>query len=253
MDRLEGQDGFKGKTVIVTGASNGIGRTIAGAFAAAGARVVIADIDGPGGEEVARSLTAAGADAMYVRTDVSDPDSINRMIAETVSENPRIDILINNAGISEFKPFHELGVDDWDRVLNTNLRGAFLCSREASRHMTGSGAIVNIASTRALMSEAGSEAYAASKGGLLSLTHAMAISLSGKRITVNAISPGWIHTGDPDGLREIDHGQHPCGRVGKPDDIARACLFLCHPDNGFITGEPLVIDGGMTRKMIYAE
>ncbi len=253
MERLDSQDGFKGRTVIVTGASNGIGRSVAMAFAAAGARAVIADTDEPAGEELARSLTGAGASATFIRTDVSDPDSIRRMIAETVSDNPRIDMLINNAGISVFKPFHELGVDEWDNVLNTNLRGAFLCSREASLHMSDGGAIVNIASTRALMSEAGSEAYAASKGGLLALTHAMAVSLSGKKITVNAISPGWIHTGDYERLRDIDHSQHPCGRVGKPDDIARACLFLCHPDNDFITGEQLVIDGGMTRRMIYGE
>jgi NAD(P)-dependent dehydrogenase (short-subunit alcohol dehydrogenase family) len=115
------------------------------------------------------------------------------------------------------------------------------------------GAIVNIASTRALMSEPNSEAYAASKGGILSLTHALAVSLAGDHIRVNAISPGWIETGDYGKLRQIDHAQHPAGRVGKPDDIARACLYLCHDENDFITGTNIVIDGGMTRKMIYVE
>lgn len=111
--------------------------------------------------------------------------------------------------------------------------------------------MVNIASTRASMSEKNSEAYAASKGGLLALTHAMAVSYAEENITVNCISPGWIHTGDYEKLRDIDHSQHLSGRVGKPEDIARACLFLTQPENNFINGENLVIDGGMTRKMIY--
>ncbi len=118
---------------------------------------------------------------------------------------------------------------------------------------SGGGSIVNIASTRALMSEPHSEAYAASKGGILSLTHAMAISLGPDRITVNAICPGWIETGDYSQLRAIDHSQHPAGRVGTPMDIARACLYLTDPHNDFVTGAELVVDGGMTRRMIYAD
>jgi len=250
-EQLENNEAYSGKTVIVTGAANGIGRAVAAAFAAKDARVILADIDEPAGSELERSLNASGANALFLRTDVSDPGSIRQMISETVTKTGHIDILINNAGISANAPFDKLSLADWDHVLNTNLRGAFLCSQEAARHMSNGGAIVNMASTRATMSEPGWEAYAASKGGLLSLTHAMALSLARKRITVNAILPGWIHTQDPDNLREIDHSQHPAGRVGKPEDIARASLFLCHPENRFITGEQLVIDGGMTRKMIY--
>ncbi len=250
-ERPENNEAYRGKTVIVTGAANGIGRAVAKAFAAEHAMVILADIDEPAGSGLERSLNASGGTALFLRTDVSNPDSIRRMIAETVTKTGQIDILINNAGIAAYASFDELAVDEWDRVLNTNLRGAFLCSQEAARHMTNGGAIVNMASTRALMSEPDWEAYAASKGGLLSLTHAMALSLAPKRIIVNAISPGWIHTRDPKNLRSIDHSQHPAGRVGKPEDIARACLFLCHPENRFITGEQLVIDGGMTRKMIY--
>ncbi len=250
-ERPENNEAYRGKTVIVTGAANGIGRAVAKAFAAEHARVILADIDEPAGSGLERSLNASGGTALFLRTDVSNPDSIRRMIAETVTKTGQIDILINNAGIAAYASFDELAVDEWDRVLNTNLRGAFLCSQEAARHMTNGGAIVNMASPRALMSEPDWEAYAASKGGLLSLTHAMALSLAPKRIIVNAISPGWIHTRDPKNLRSIDHSQHPAGRVGKPEDIARACLFLCHPENRFITGEQLVIDGGMTRKMIY--
>jgi len=252
-ERMENNETYSGKTVIVTGAANGIGRAVAKAFAAEHAWVILADIDEPAGSGLERSLNASGGTAWFLRTDVSEPDSIRRMIAETVTRTGQIDILINNAGISVHASFDELTMDEWDRVLNTNLRGAFLCSQEAIRHMANGGAIVNMASTRALMSEPDWEAYAASKGGLLSLTHAMALSLAPKRITVNAISPGWIHTRDPENLRSIDHNQHPAGRVGKPEDIARACLFLCHPENRFITGEQLIIDGGMTRKMIYED
>jgi len=244
---------FSEKIVIVTGASNGIGRAVATAFSAEGARVVIADIDETAGKELEDMLAARGASALFVRTDVSDPGSVSAMIAKAANLAGTIDILINNAGISEFRPFYELDVSDWERILHTNLRGAFLCSQEAAKRMRNSngGAIINIASTRALMSEPGSEAYAASKGGLLALTHAMAASLADDHISVNAISPGGVHTGDADSLREIDHEQHLSRRVGKPEDIASACLFLCHPENNFITGENLVIDGGMTRKMIY--
>ncbi|TVQ72054.1 MAG: SDR family oxidoreductase [Balneolaceae bacterium] len=249
--QLHNKEIYKEKTVIVTGASNGIGRAVAKAFASEHARVILADVDEPTGRKLEQSLVAAGDTAFFIRTDVSDPESIHQMITKSVTKTGGIDILINNAGIAGSTSFDELTVDEWDKVLNTNLRGAFLCSQEASRHMTNGGAIINMASTRASMSEPDWEAYAASKGGLVSLTHAMALSLAPKRITVNAISPGWIHTRDPKNLRDIDHSQHPAGRVGKPRDIARACLFLCHPENRFITGEQLVIDGGMTRKMIY--
>ncbi|MCC5941959.1 MAG: glucose 1-dehydrogenase [Balneolaceae bacterium] len=244
---------YRGKTVIVTGGANGIGRAIAIAFAGQGDCVVIADVDELGGKKLAMQIQKKGESAMFIRTDVSDPESIKAMVRKVVDELGEIHILINNAGISEFKPFFELSVEEWGNVINTNLRSAFLCSQESAGIIknSGGGAIVNIASTRALMSEPKSEAYAASKGGLLALTHAMAASLSEHKITVNAISPGWIHTRDYEKLREKDHKQHFAQRVGKPDDIARACLFLCGPQNNFITGENFVIDGGMTRKMIY--
>ena len=123
----------------------------------------------------------------------------------------------------------------------------------AAKHMKNGGAIINLASTRAFMSEPHSESYAASKGGVVALTHALASSLSEYNITVNSISPGWIETGDYKALKESDHAQHFSNRVGKPDDIARACLYLANPENNFITGTNLTIDGGMTKKMIYEE
>lgn len=241
------------KTAIVTGAANGIGKSIAEHFVEKNYQTVLADIDSVNGKKLQERLKRQNPDVLFVPCDVSDPDAIDKLVNTTIESFGRIDVLINNAGVSEFTPPGELPVEEWDRILNTNLRSSFLLTRAAVKEMKRSdgGSVVNIASTRATMSEKNSEAYAASKGGLLALTHAMAISYADQNITVNCISPGWIHTGNYEKLRDIDHSQHPSGRVGKPGDIARACLFLTNPNNNFINGENLVIDGGMTRKMIY--
>jgi NAD(P)-dependent dehydrogenase (short-subunit alcohol dehydrogenase family) len=202
-----------------------------------------------------KDLKNEGFSVHFVHTDVSKPNDIKKLVYLTEDVFGEPDILINNAGISSFIPADDITVKEWDLILNTNLRSCFLASREAANKMKkgSGGSIVNISSTRALMSEKNSEAYAASKGGILALTHAMAVSYGETGIRVNCISPGWIHTGDERDLRESDHNQHPSGRVGVPSDVARACLFLTHPENNFITGENLVLDGGMTRKMIYEE
>lgn len=244
---------FTGKVVIVTGAGRGIGRAVATSFAEEGARVVIAEKDPATGQDVMRDISAGGGETIFIRTDISIPEQVSLMVGKTVEKFGRIDILVNNAGFGIWKSPLDLSVEEWDDVINTNLRGAFLCAREAARFMKdqGGGSIINIASTRAFMSEAGSEAYAASKGGVVALTHALAASLAQYRIRVNCISPGWIETGDYSSLREADHLQHFSGRVGRPEDIARACLFLSGEGNDFISGENLIIDGGMTRKMIY--
>jgi NAD(P)-dependent dehydrogenase (short-subunit alcohol dehydrogenase family) len=245
----------RGKVVIVTGAGRGIGRAIALAYARQGAQVVIAECNQAAGAQTVQLLAEAGGSGTLIPTDVSDPCQIVALMQRTVERYGQIDVLINNAGVSEWKNPYELTVADWDRILNINLRSVFLCSREAARWMKqrGGGAIVNIASTRALMSEPHSEAYAASKGGIVALTHALAVSLGPDGIRVNAISPGWIETGEYERLRPQDHAQHPVGRVGKPEDIAKACLFLTSADSGFVTGINLVVDGGMTKKMIYLE
>jgi NAD(P)-dependent dehydrogenase (short-subunit alcohol dehydrogenase family) len=170
---------------------------------------------------------------------------------------------VNNAGISRRAPFLELSTTDFDRVIAVNLRGTFLCSQAVARKMVErgqGGAIVNIASTRAFMSEPGTEAYTASKGGIVALTHGMAMSLGRHRIRVNCVSPGWIETRDwqytPRAQRPVhserDRLQHPVGRVGKPEDIADACFFLAE-QAGFMTGQNITLDGGMTAKMIYEE
>ena len=244
---------FTGKVVIVTGAGRGIGRGIAEAYGSKGAKVVVAEKHPDLGLETEKSILSAGGIAVYIQTDVSNPKDIIKLMKKTVEEYGTINILVNNVGIATWKSPYELTLEEWDEVINTNLRSVFLCSREAAKIMKeqGGGSIVNISSTRAIMSEPNTEAYTASKGGIVALTHALAASFSQDRIQVNCISPGWIEIDDYEQLREVDHIQHFSGRVGKSEDIARACLYLTDKDNGFINGTNITIDGGMTRKMIY--
>lgn len=244
---------FQNKTVIVTGAAQGIGRSVATHFAKAGANVVIADIEHDLGVQLAGELQKEGYSAIFAETDVRSEESVRQLMEMVAARFGEIHILINNAGKGKWISPLELSLDDWNDIINTNLRSVFLCSREAAKRMNSGGAIINLASTRAVMSEPNSESYAATKGGILALTHALASSFSELNITVNSISPGWIETGDYNALRPSDHNQHFSNRVGKPDDIARACLYLANPENNFITGTDLTIDGGMTKKMIYEE
>lgn len=244
---------LENRIAVVTGAGQGIGRGIAERFAQEGAVVVLAEKNRETALIVQEHIVSSGGRAHAVPTDTADPESIRHLMDWVERQLGELHILVNNAGISQFSPVEQLSVDSWDSILNVNLRGPFLCSQAAVPLMkkAGGGSIINISSTRALMSEPGNEAYAASKGGLLSLTHALANSL-GPAIRVNAICPGWIHVSDAP-LRPEDHAQHPAGRVGKPDDIAHACVFLASGESSFMTGQRLVIDGGMTIKMIYEE
>lgn len=244
---------YRGRVVVVTGAGNGIGRCIAESYSSAGASVILAEKDELSGFESERLIKSRGGSAEFVRTDVRIPEDIENLFLYAGKKYGTVDILINNAAVSAWRSPYELSIDEWNDVINTNLRGAFLCSRHAALLMKerGGGSIVNISSTRAYMSEPGSEGYAASKGGLVALTHALAASFAPDRIQVNCICPGWIETGDYGTLRNEDHMQHFSGRVGKPEDIAGACLYLTSEGNTFINGASIVIDGGMTRKMIY--
>ncbi|GAF21220.1 oxidoreductase, short chain dehydrogenase/reductase family [Bacillus sp. JCM 19047] len=234
------------RLMVITGGANGIGKEVAKAFAQNRYNVITMDKEKQEWEhDQVRAL----------QVDVSDHEQLQTAIDEIHRQYGSPSVLINNAGVSTFKNFFELTLEDWNQVLKTNLTSAFLLSQGLAKTMKQKKepcAIINISSTRAFMSEANSEAYAASKGGLTALTHAMAMSLHDTQITVNAIAPGWIHTGDIKQLRDIDHIQHPSNRVGTPGDIAEACLFLANPNNNFINGETLTIDGGMTKKMVYA-
>lgn len=246
---------FANKVVIVTGGAKGIGKGIVQAYAKRDAKVVIVDIDEKAGKQFEDEIIKQGKTALYLRCDVRKVEEIEHVSAETNRQLGTIDILINNAGVSQWLSPYEITVEQWDDVIHSNLRACFFFSREAAKVMRKQkkGSIVNIASTRAFMSEPNSEAYTATKGGIISLTHALAASFQEDGIQVNAISPGWIETGSYDNLRKVDHDQHFSKRVGKPEDIAKACIYLTDETNDFITGTNITIDGGMTKKMMYEE
>ncbi|WP_455384642.1 glucose 1-dehydrogenase [Acidihalobacter prosperus] len=242
---------------LVTGGAQGIGRGIAYHLHTRGYAVVVADIDAEAGAECAQW------DLDFVRTDMAEEVSVADCVAQTLDRYGRLDALVNNAGIADPAngPVEQLSLEQWNRVIGVNLTGCFLGVKHAAAALRAAhGAVVNIASTRALQSEPDTEAYAASKGGIVALTHALAVSL-GPDIRVNCISPGWIEVRDwqkearaqtPE-LSPQDHAQHPAGRVGRPADIASLAHFLLSAEAGFITGQNFVVDGGMTRKMIYRE
>jgi NAD(P)-dependent dehydrogenase (short-subunit alcohol dehydrogenase family) len=250
------------RVVIVTGGGQGIGRVLSHAFAKKGVIVYIADVDKEAGEECQRWIEAEGGQAFFVPVDVSREEEVQSLMACVEREQGKLNVLVNNAAIMRNGPIEKLSLEDWNRVIGVNLTGAFLCAKYGVPLLRKGEdpVIIQIASTRALMSEPHTEAYSASKGGILALTHALAVSL-GPEIRVNAVSPGWIDVSpwqksskrQPETLREIDHAQHPVGRVGRPDDIAQAVLFLASKEAGFMTGANIVVDGGMTVKMIYAE
>ncbi|MEQ6388321.1 SDR family oxidoreductase [Bacillaceae bacterium S4-13-58] len=242
---------FQNDIVMITGGSNGIGQGLAKAYSDQGATVIILDLDERKGRELVDTLPSK---AYFYFCDLRNPDQIQRTIQKLEMEIGIPTILINNAGISTFKDFFSLTVEDWENVIQTNLRSVFLCSQELAKRwkdLNIHGRIVNMASTRAFMSEPNTEAYSSSKGGIFSLTHALSMTLSPYHIRVNSISPGWIETRQYDGLRPIDHSQHPSLRVGRPEDVAKASFYLTDPENTFVTGENIVVDGGMTKKMIY--
>lgn len=240
------------RRVLITGGASGIGKAMVEAFCQKGFRVAFCDLNKENGEQTARETGA-----LFFPLDVRDKEALEQCMQHLFATWGDIDVLVSNAGISEFSPITETSVDDFDRILSVNLRPAFIIARQLALHRKSLekpnpyGRMILICSTRYLMSEPGSEGYAASKGGLYSLTHALALSLAEWHITVNSISPGWIENLHYEQLSADDHAQHPSGRVGRPEDIARMALFLCEEENDFIDGENLTIDGGMTKKMIY--
>lgn len=248
------------RVALVTGGGQGIGKGIAKRLAEEGMQVVIADIDSEAAGETADGL---GPSCTPVTVDVADEAAVAELMRLVSSRFGRLDALINNAGISApaAAPVERLDLSDWNRIISTNLTGIFLCTKHAVPLLRlAKGAIVTIASTRALQSEPHTEAYSASKGGIVALTHSLAMSL-GPHIRVNCVSPGWIAVDDwkkssrrkVPALSPEDHAQHPVGRVGRPEDIAAMVAWLISTEAGFVTGQNFVVDGGMTRKMIYVD
>ncbi|MBC5992394.1 SDR family NAD(P)-dependent oxidoreductase [Pontibacter cellulosilyticus] len=254
---------YKNKAVLITGGAQGIGLGIAQAFAREGAKVVITDADEEAGKEAVDRLQQQKLNIEFIKCDVSAEHEVATLMESVGEKYKMLHVLINNAGIAD--PFmgdlEQMLLSEFDKILGVNLRGPVLCTRYALPLLrkADQAAILNITSTRAFMSEPNTFAYSASKGGLEALTHSLAVSLAEDKIRVNAIAPGWIETGDwqkssqryqPQHSKE-DKEQHPAGRVGTPEDIAEAALFLCSDKAGFITGQSITIDGGMTVKMIY--
>jgi NAD(P)-dependent dehydrogenase (short-subunit alcohol dehydrogenase family) len=236
------------RTALVTGGAQGIGRAIAARLSANGYQVAIGDADARIGRRAAAALGV-----VYIRCNVANEASVRRCVAAAVRRLGGISLLVNNAGLTGpvDPPVEKLPLARWQRRIAVNLTGAFLMAKHCVPHLRRSrGAIVNIASTRALQSEPNTEAYSASKGGLVALTHALSMSL-GPQVRVNCISPGWIAKAPV--MRKKDHSQHPAGRVGRVEDIAALVAFLASDEAGFITGQNYVADGGMTKKMICVE
>ena len=230
------------RVALVTGGAKGIGRAIAARLARDGFALVVADREAARPDHPARCVVA----------DIGDEASVVALARGIREREGRLDALVSNAGFMIRKPIRDLTLAEWNAVLATNLTATFLLVRATEDLLRAArGSVVTIASTRARQSEPDTESYSASKGGLVALTHALAVSL-GPEVRVNCISPGWIHT-KGEALRSEDHAQHPAGRVGVPDDIAALTAWLVGPESGFVTGAEFVSDGGMTRKMIYAE
>jgi len=234
------------KTAIVTGGGHGIGKGIVRKLLQEQCQVIVLDIN----TDYLSVLKKEYPQVETLLCDVGNPDDVQKTMKRIESLSGKIDYLVNNAGIGVFKPIEELSVEMWNRILSVNLSSMFYMVKFGKHLFSEQSAIVNIASTRALMSEPDGEAYGASKGGIVALTHALAISL-GIKTRVNCVSPGWIEVNDYEKISDADHAQHPVGKVGTAEDIAETVWFLLSDKAAFITGQNIVVDGGMTKKMIY--
>jgi NAD(P)-dependent dehydrogenase (short-subunit alcohol dehydrogenase family) len=246
-----------GKVAIVTGASKGIGRAIAAAYAHEGARVAICSRTTSEGEEAAAAIQASGGDAIYVQADVSVMDDAQGLVEETVDRWGRLDVLCNNAGIGMLRTVEETTEEEWRHLMSVNLDGAFHCSKFAIPAMrrSGGGSILNVASVASFVGFQADAAYCASKGGLLMLTRQMALDYAPENIRVNAICPGFIRTyqleqylgqkPDPESARAEVEAYHPMGRIGESEEVAAVAVFFASDDSSFVTGADLAIDGGL--------
>ena len=243
---------FKEKVVLVTGGSRGIGRAIALEMGKRGATVIVNFRSSEAeASAVLEEIKAAGGDGMVYQADVADADAVDAMIKSITKEYGKLDVLVNNAGVTRDNVIMMLKPEDFDVVVNTNLRSAWLCSKAASRQMMRkrTGRIINITSVVGIAGNGGQTNYAASKAGLIGLTKSLAKEVAGRNITVNAVAPGFIGTDMTaeldDAIKETAISHIPLGRMGDPEDVAKAVAFLASDDAGYITGQVLVVDGGM--------
>lgn len=242
------------KVAIVTGGANGIGRCIAETFINTGYFVAIIDVDEKSGQGLLAKYGTSNIS--FFHGDIADKNVLDAFLASITKQHPKVDVLVNNACVSR-GGLDSCSYDDFNYVLRLGVTAPFYLTQQLQPHFSEGSSIVNISSTRAVMSQPNTESYTAAKGAISALTHALSVSLAGK-VRVNSISPGWIDTGayqhdeayTPNFSKE-DELQHPAGRVGNPHDIAQMVLFLSSDKAGFITGENITIDGGMSKLMIY--
>lgn len=241
---------LKDKVAIVTGGASGIGESTIKEMVKEGAKVVIADLNEEAGSLLANKLCKDGKEAIYMKVDVTDEEMVQRMVASTIDQFGRIDILFNNAGIGSTQPTDEVSMEDWRNMLSVNLDGVFLAAKHVIKYMrkNGGGSIVNNASILGHVGQGATLAYTASKGAVVNLTKTLALEYASENIRVNAVSPGYIDTplisGATDEKRNLLISLHPLGRLGKPDEVAKAVVFLASDDASFITGTSLAVDGG---------
>ncbi len=240
----------KRKTALITGAGQGIGRGIAVRLARDGYNIAIADINLNNLAEAAQEISALGVSVLKIEADVSSAHDVQHMIQATVDEFESLDVLVNNAGIYPFTPFMDITEEQWDKVIAVNLKSVFLCSQAAARIMPDGSRIIMTSSVASMLGFSGLVHYCASKGGINGLVRALALELAPRQITVNAVAPGSIITpgtsNTDEGSQKATMAKIPLGRLGKPQDIAAAVVFLASEGAGYITGQVLVVDGGWT-------
>lgn len=250
--------GFENKVAVITGGAKGIGLCIAREFAKKKSKVAFVDLDKTEGEKALKEINSFGEEGFFYCGDIAEKAVLEGFASEVIKRYGKVDYLINNACLSRRGVLSGCDFEDFNYVLRVGVTAPYLLSKLFMAHFGTNGSIVNISSTRAFMSQEDTESYTAAKGGITALTHALAVSLAGK-VRVNSISPGWIDVSAnyDDDFEEkhktADKRQHPAGRIGRPADIARTVMFLCDEDNGFVTGENITVDGGMTKQMIYNE
>lgn len=242
---------LKNKVAIVTGARQGIGYGIVLALAKDGCNVVVSDINEEGCKDVVKKIESLGSKALAIKCDVSKKAEVDNLITKAVDTFGKLDILVNNAGIFPFKPFLEMTEEDWDKVLDVNLKSVFLCSQAAAKVMKEGGKIISISSIAALVGFSGLSPYCASKGGVSSMTRSLALELASQKINVNAVAPGGIDTpganvGSSEETKKQTIAAIPLKRMGIPEDIANTVSFLASDKSNYITGQTIVVDGGWT-------